>query len=1173
MTDNAGTRAFGHTTVDVKKTAPAANNYATPTSGGVPLGVSLNGSGSDPDGAIVRYEWDYDGDGVYDWFSDSTGNAYFKYPAVGTYEATIRVTDNDGLTATAMKTITVAERADPPTASASADQVDGIAPLTVNFTGTGNDPDDATITLYEWDFEGDGTFDYSSENTGEAAYTYTSPGLYNATFRVTDADNLTAKAHVLVKVKTSGTPTAVANATPTSGPTPLKVSLDAAGSSDSDGQIVLYEWTFGNEVVWVADYGNHKVKRLSGLQVDKTMGGFNHPYRLALDPTDGTVWVSDYDNDQVAKLKADGVGEIFRVDGFDGPYGLSVDPNDNSIWVADHIHNQVAKLDKNGSELLRLDGFSHPTSVAVDQVDGSVWVTDYDHSQVVRLDADGTELARIGGFNRPHWVSIDELDRSVWVADRYGHRVVKLAADTPDGYNLGVLQDPSYHKILTGFNEPLCTSVDQSDGTVWVCDFVNNQMVKISADAEREIVRVSGFNRPYEAHVNPADGTVWVADHLNNQIVKLTSEGEEVWRMGGFYYPTSVVAHNSYLSSFSSQTSGSTSHTYNRIGEYVATLTVTDDEGNSDRDSVTIKAGEFPESQPLAYPTSGPAPLEVRFSANGYSPTGTIESFYWDFDGNGTNDWSTTISENRVYTYQTPGTYKAVQRVVDNRGLSDSKSVTITVTLPEGAPTAEALADPVEGNQPLQVNFTGLGKDTDGYVRTFEWDFEGDGVFDYGPSSNGVTSHTYNELGIYKAVLRVTDDKGNQGTDMVLVEVKPAGAPTAAAEASQTSGNASMAVNFKGGGTDDGTIVLYEWDFEGDGIYDQSSTKTADATHAYITPGSYGATLRVTDNEGLTDTQVVDINVSAGISATLSEDIFDPSIGQVIGINSTLTTQARVTVRIKDRAGNLVRTLVKNKLRTSGYYSDPWDGKDEAGVLVRDGVYLFVIEYAIDGRSYAYDITNAVDAGQYTPSVTYPASFDPFSSETNFFRYTLEEKSEVTVYISYFGGEYSLTGPRVKTLLLRKPQKKGSYVLVWDGTDDGGNLVKPHTYVIAVFGWRLPGNAIILSTEPVISDLVVSPTSFNPDAGPYSTFTQATFTYSLSKRADVSASIYNWNNYKVKTITVNDVPSGVGNIIVWDGRNEEGVFVAPGTYRLNLVATDKGGNKSKEANALLVIFY
>ena len=42
--------------------------------------VSFSGTGTDADGSIVKYEWDFDGDGVYD-YSGMDPVAEYAYPA------------------------------------------------------------------------------------------------------------------------------------------------------------------------------------------------------------------------------------------------------------------------------------------------------------------------------------------------------------------------------------------------------------------------------------------------------------------------------------------------------------------------------------------------------------------------------------------------------------------------------------------------------------------------------------------------------------------------------------------------------------------------------------------------------------------------------------------------------------------------------------------------------------------------------------------------------------------------------------------------------------------------------------------------------------------------------------------------------------------------------------
>ena len=62
---------------------------------------------SDPDGDIVEYAWDWTSDGAYDEISaDPLTESWFDEP--GTHEVTLRVSDDDGATATYTDTITIA---------------------------------------------------------------------------------------------------------------------------------------------------------------------------------------------------------------------------------------------------------------------------------------------------------------------------------------------------------------------------------------------------------------------------------------------------------------------------------------------------------------------------------------------------------------------------------------------------------------------------------------------------------------------------------------------------------------------------------------------------------------------------------------------------------------------------------------------------------------------------------------------------------------------------------------------------------------------------------------------------------------------------------------------------------------------------------------------------------
>jgi PKD repeat protein len=100
-----GAYALSGTVIPTTGQAPIASvAQTTPKTGTVPLSVAFSSNGSyDPDGTITSFRWDF-GDGSA---PDTTANPVHVYQRTGTFTASLVVTDNSGLTATASTTIVV----------------------------------------------------------------------------------------------------------------------------------------------------------------------------------------------------------------------------------------------------------------------------------------------------------------------------------------------------------------------------------------------------------------------------------------------------------------------------------------------------------------------------------------------------------------------------------------------------------------------------------------------------------------------------------------------------------------------------------------------------------------------------------------------------------------------------------------------------------------------------------------------------------------------------------------------------------------------------------------------------------------------------------------------------------------------------------------------------------
>jgi len=146
-----------------------------------------------------------------------------------------------------------------------------------------------------------------------------------------------------------------------------------------------------------------------------------------------------------------------------------------------------------------------------------------------------------------------------------------------------------------------------------------------------------------------------------------------------------------------------------------------------------------------------------------------------------------------------------------------------------------------------KVNFDGSGSSASigSSISKYEWDFESDGGID---AEGARTSFTFPKKEIYTVTLMVTDSIGNTDSETLTVTVgnKP---PIPSFTFSPNEPTIRDKIHFYDTSEDpDGTLASWYWNF-GDG----HTSTIKDPTHDYLDKGSYTVTLRVTDDDGNSD--------------------------------------------------------------------------------------------------------------------------------------------------------------------------------------------------------------------------------------------------------------------------------------------------------------------------------
>ena len=794
-------------------------------------------SSSDSDGTIASYLWQFD-DGT-----DASG-ATVTHTFAGSHNVRLTVMDDDA----ALATLTQNVNQLPVVAFTTT-----CSGLTCTFDGSASFDPDGYLYYFSWGFG-----DWTGRSGKTVTHTYDAAGPYTVTLQVWDSDSTGGASGSLSQ-------TVSVNLAPvasfTSACSELTCSFNASGSSDADGPIASYAWSFGDGTTG------------SGATVSRTyaVGG---SYTVLLTVTDNTATMGTHaQNVTVAPRR---VGPRIAYD------QCWADANNWEVVCDTHILVDGAetlienwytgpKWSPDGSRIAFTNSAYPGEIIVMSLADGSLnnltnhaagdwapaWSRDgriafaSDREGSVELyvmAGDGSNPTRLtynAGFNGVFRWSPDG-GRIAFSSNRDGlPELYVMAADgsnpTRVTYNVGYKGQPAWssdgNKIAFGCevwsgNPDICRI--NSDGTNFVrltSDPAMDSGAAFSPVDGRIAFETARFGANSEIAIMEADGSV-------RRLAAGTGGVQPTWSPDGSRL-VFVGTTPSWYSGRCYPEGGA--HNADDFCMAMYDIYLVDADGTGLK---VIASGANPDwfaplpGRPEAAFTHDCSVSTCAFDGSGsVDYDGTIATYAWQF-GDGTSGSGATPS----HTYTRGDRYTATLTVTDDAGATGVVSMSVYANARPSASFTVACAG-------ARCTFDGTGaSDSDGTITLYYWLF-GDGETGWGPTA----THTY-ATGTFPVSLYVVDNAG--GTDIQRKTVSVVNAPPVA---SFTPACYGLFCTFNGSASadPDGPITIYTWSF-GDGTTFGGAPM---ASRTYAAAGTYTVTLTIGNNHG-TGTQSQTVSVT-----------------------------------------------------------------------------------------------------------------------------------------------------------------------------------------------------------------------------------------------------------------------------------------------------------------------
>ncbi|MCB1218053.1 PKD domain-containing protein [bacterium] len=467
---------------------PVASASADPQSGLAPLDVTFSGEAEDgEDGAsALSFAWDFDGDGIYEPGTDTLSPPLQTYTAAGSYNVKLRVTDSEGAWDVDTLSVLATEGGIHAELSMARSQ---IAKGEFAVFSAQSSTSSSTITKYEWDLDGDLTFELDMGTDPLFKRSFDTVGFQQVALRVTDDLGRTDIDIDTLVVEGWSEPADIA-------PGGFSISAEISGTP------ALAHTNFSEQV------------SLQYVRANDWLGlDWNAPIPIGYE---------DYSVIRSRLLVVDGNPAVFFTGSIDNELNF-VRANDpqGSSWPAPAL----VTTDVDGIEIfgaLVVDGnpaaacsrFSDDALMFVRAVNaqGSAWsapvvandLESFGSCDLIIANGRPAIAARINGLNNLVWLRADNVQGTAWGA----------IVTVDNGGNVGLFPRalvtngiPGIFHVENGITKPLKYSrAMDADGTAWDIPVVLDD--SSNSNATLGVAVVDG--KPAAAYKNPNFGTMFL---------------------------------------------------------------------------------------------------------------------------------------------------------------------------------------------------------------------------------------------------------------------------------------------------------------------------------------------------------------------------------------------------------------------------------------------------------------------------------------------------------------------------------------------------------------------------------------------------------------------------------------------------------------------------------------